>query len=292
MKGSRKCAIFLAAIFFICIGGGHHIYSAQQLGMEVHFIDVGQGDSIVIKSPNNKIILIDGGPPGSGKKVVAYLKKRGIKKLDLLIATHPDVDHIGGLPEVMKSVKVKKIIDSGKLHSTKTYANYMSQIYKQNIPVEIAKENKKIKLDPLLNIHILNTYAKGKNNNQSSIALKINFQEIDLLLMGDIEHKQEKRLMKKYNLQSDIVKVAHHGSNSSTTLPFLKEVKPKIAIITYSRDNDFGHPVSRVIENLGKVHAAIYSTAVFGNLMIRTDGENVMIITEKNPIANLYETAG
>lgn len=268
------------------------VFAESQELMEVHFIDVGQGDSILVQTPSDKVILIDGGPPDAGKKVISYLEKRNIETIDLLIATHPDIDHIGGLPEIMKSFEVKQILDSGKLYSTKTYGKYISQIWNQDISVKIARKNDQVKMDPLLDIRILNSYEKNKNNNQSSIVLKISYKEIDFLLMSDVEMEQEKALLKNYDMQSEIIKVAHHGSNTSTSLDFLQEVAPQAAILTYSIENDYGHPVDRVIENLYKVNATIYSTAAYGDVVIRTNGENYYILPERDPINNLKHKAG
>ncbi|SER04820.1 Metal-dependent hydrolase, beta-lactamase superfamily II [Virgibacillus subterraneus] len=282
----RVSALTMLLVFFVLTGSGHNVYG-EQTEMDVHFIDVGQGDSILIQTPSDKNILIDGGPPEAGKKVVGFLEDHNVEKIDLLIATHPDIDHIGGLTHVMKSFEVDRIIDSGKLYSTKTYAKYISQILKQRIPIEIAKQNALIQIDPFFKVRILNTHTGNKDNNDSSIALKISFKEIDFLLMGDVEKEQEKKLSKKYNLQSEIIKVAHHGSNTSTTSDFLDKVNPELAILTYSKKNDYGHPVDRVIENLINVNAAIYSTAIFGDITISTDGESYLIETEKHPTSNL-----
>ncbi|MFC4556817.1 ComEC/Rec2 family competence protein [Virgibacillus kekensis] len=261
--------------------------AADRPEVEVHFIDVGQGDSILIETPTDKSILIDGGPPKAGKTVVSFLKKHGVEKIDLLIATHPDIDHIGGLVEVLKAVEVEKILDSGKLHTTKTYASYVSQILKQQIPVEIAHQNDLIKIDRLLKIRILNASKGSISNNNSSIALRVSFKELDFLLMADIGAKREKILMNKYNLESEIFKVAHHGSDTSTTYDLLRRVSPEIAILTYGRKNDFGHPVERVVKNLNKAGASIYSTAAFGNISIISDGQDYIILNEKNPTDSL-----
>jgi len=268
------------------------IYSHESLDLQVHFIDVGQGDSLLIQTPSDKTILIDGGPPEAGDKIVSYLEKQQIESIDLLVATHPDIDHIGGLPYVMKEFKVKNILDSGKLHSTKTYAAYLHQIRKQNIPVHIAMENEKIRLDPELTIRVLNTYGATKSNNQSSIVLKLTYEEIDFLLMSDIEMEQEKELMDKHDVQAEIIKVAHHGSNTSTSSPFLQAVNPETALLTYSKDNDFGHPVDRVIDNLNNIKASIYSTAAYGDIVIRTDGKSYVILPEENPIDRIIKSTG
>lgn len=257
--------------------------------MKTHFIDVGQGDSMLIQTPEGKNILIDGGPPEAGKKVVAYLKKYGIDELDLLFATHPDIDHIGGLLHVMKFMPIRLIIDSGKLHTTKTYRNYLAEISKQKIPIHIAKESEMIMIDEDVTIQILNTYEPFKNNNQSSIVVKVSYKDVSFLFMGDVEAEQEEALMKKYNVQADIIKVAHHGSKSSSSLPFLQAVNPSVAILTYIKNNKYGHPVPQVIKNLNQTDAQIYSTAVFGDLIIQTNGEDYFILPSKSPTEGITE---
>lgn len=282
----RINASIMVIIFLVLVGNVNYA-QADRPEMTVHFIDVGQGDSILIQTPSGKNVLVDGGPPKAAKGVVAFLEQHNVEKIDLLIATHPDIDHIGGLTHVLKSFKVDRIIDSGKIYTTKTYATYISQILKRQIPVEIAKQNDLIQIDPLLKFRILNAHTGSKNNNESSIVLRVSFKEIDFLLMSDVEEEQEIVLMEKYNIQSEVLKIAHHGSSTSTTLGFLKEVNADIGILTYSKKNDYGHPVDRVIENLHKTKTAIYSTAVFGNISISTDGENYLILNEKSPTDNL-----
>ncbi|AIF42524.1 ComEC/Rec2 family competence protein [Virgibacillus sp. SK37] len=286
-----KNTFFLFIVFFtvITLFPASSYAKERQMDMEVHFIDVGQGDSILIQTPQNKNILIDGGPPDAGERIVSYLKKEGIKSIDLLVVTHPDVDHIGGLPHVMGQIPIKKIVDSGKLHTTRTYGKYVRQIRKQEIPVQIAKIDDQLKVDSELKIQILNAFEKMKTNNQSSIVLKLTYNKMDFLLMSDVEIEQEKEFIKKHNLQAEILKVAHHGSNTSTSLGFLKEVSPQVAILTYSKQNDYGHPVDRVIRNLTKVKSLIYSTAAFGNIVIRTDGKNYIVEPEQHPVQKMIE---
>ncbi|MEC5424156.1 MBL fold metallo-hydrolase [Virgibacillus sp. C22-A2] len=286
MFQSKKFIVFILIIFVSGLPANTYGDSTSP-EMQLHFINVGQGDSILIETPTGKTILIDGGPPKAGKKVVSYLKEMQVEKIDLLIATHPDIDHIGGLPHVMEAVEVDQVLDSGKIHSTKTYARYIYQIRKQGIPVKIAKRNQQLEIDPLMEIKVLNTHGKSKNNNQSSIALKITYNNIDFLLMSDIEKEQEQDLIAEQDVQAEILKVAHHGSNTSTSHGFLQEVDPLVAILTYSLENNFGHPVDRVIENLYKIDATIYSTATFGNIVITTDGEDFLVLPEKDPMINI-----
>ncbi|MFD1850463.1 ComEC/Rec2 family competence protein [Oceanobacillus bengalensis] len=265
------------------------IYGEAKDEMRVHFINVGQGDSILIQTPQDKTILIDGGRPEAGKKVVSYLEKLHIKKIDLLVATHPDYDHIGGLVKVMRAVEVKQILDTGKIHFTKAFARYVNEIRKQGIPTSIAKESQNIIVDPEVKIKVLNAHRKNKNNNESSIALQVSYEDIDFLLMSDVEIEQEEKLLKKYQLESEIIKVAHHGSDTSTSFKFLHAVKPQVAILTYSVKNDYGHPVERVIENLDRVDADVYSTAVYGDVVITTDGEDFLVLPDRSPLDNIRE---
>lgn len=287
-----KCkwyAIVLLAFFILIVAPGNAIHAEQQPNMEVHFIDVGQGDCILIKTPENKTILIDGGTPDSGEEIVDFLNEQQIVQINLLIVTHPDIDHIGGLSKVIKSMKIDKVLDSGKLYTTKTYRKYINQITKKNIPVEIAEKNQVIKLDPMIKIRVLNTYEPFRDNNESSIALKVTYKKMDFLFMGDIKKQQEKSLIKTNDLQAEFLKVAHHGSRTSSSLAFLQKVNPKVAILTYSKQNDYGHPVNRVIQNLNKVNAMIFSTAVFGNITITTNGTDYHIWTEKDPTSGITE---
>lgn len=119
--------------------------------------------------------------------------------------------------------------------------------------------------------------------------LKVAYNEIDFLLMSDVEAKQEKEMADKYDIRSEILKVAHHGSSSSSSLGFLKKVEPEAAIITYSKENNYGHPVQRVIKNLNKLNAQIFSTAVYGNVIIETDGEDYIILPEFHPMDKLIK---
>jgi competence protein ComEC len=255
--------------------------------MKVHFIDVGQGDSILIETPNGSKMLIDGGVPSKGNEVVSYLKEEGITTIDLLVSTHPDIDHIGGLIRVIEEIKVKKILDSGKLHTTKTYFRYLNKIKQEEIPVQLARTGQRLYLDGNISIKILNKYNFMKTSNQSSLVLLLQYGVIDLLMMGDVGIDQEQRLMDKYNLRSEIIKVAHHGSGTSSSYEFLKEVSPETAILTYGPYNHFGHPVSRVIDNLQQTGATIYSTAKSGNIIITTNGKSYDVEVSGKP--HLYE---
>ncbi|MRH44638.1 MBL fold metallo-hydrolase [Aquibacillus halophilus] len=249
----------------------------NQKEMEVHFINVGQGDSTLVKTPNGKTMLIDGGPPSAGEKVVTYLKQQGVTSIDVLVATHPDIDHIGGLITVIKELNVKKIIDSGKIYYTDTYFEYLKQIKDKDIPVSIAKSRSVIEVDSAVSFQVLNTFHWVESNNQSSLVFSLDYKQMDFLLMADVEIKQEKKLIKTFNLQSEFLKVAHHGSVTSTSREFLEKVKPEKAILSYSKDNHYGHPDPTIIENLQQAGATIYSTAKAGDIVVTTNGYSYTI---------------
>ncbi|HLS61162.1 MAG TPA: ComEC/Rec2 family competence protein [Virgibacillus sp.] len=289
MRTHHKRVILILFLSMLISTSFSVVEATDENSMKIHFIDVGQGDSMLIQTPTDKNILIDGGPPEAGKKVVAYLKKHDIDQLDLLFATHPDIDHIGGLLYVMKTMPIQLIIDSGKLHTTKTYRQYLHEISMQKIPIHTAKESEMIRIDEDVDIQILNTYEHFKSSNQSSIVVKASYKDMSFLFLGDVEVAQEKALMKKYSVQADVVKVAHHGSKSSSSLPFLQAVNPSVAILTYLKNNDYGHPVPKVIKNLNQVNAQIYSTAVFGDLIIQTNGEGYFILPSKSPAEGIIE---
>lgn len=289
MNRRRGLVLYIICLILILPIGLVHASEQDSGKLNIHFINVGQGDSIFIETPNGKHMLIDGGPPKSGKKIVSYLEKKGVQSIDLIIATHPDFDHIGGLPEVMNNFSVDRIIETGKFHLTKTYATYAATVFLKQIPLTVAKTGDLIQVDPDLHIEILNSSSDKKDNNPSSLALKITYDALDVLLMADVEKAQEKSMMKKADVSADIIKIGHHGSNTSSSAKFLKEVQPEIAILTYSKENDFGHPAPRVVHELQSLTSLIYSTAVFGNIVIESDGKDYIVFPEKSPFDALVE---
>src|SRR5699024_10133003 len=185
--------IFILIIFAIILSPVQPIAGDNRI-MNVHFINVGQGDSILIQTPEGKHILIDGGPPASDDRLVQYLKDHKVEKIDLMIATHPDIDHIGGLKAILKSFPVKKVMDLGKVHPTKTFMSYVYQLFKRKVPISIAQEGETINLFNTIDIKILNAYNSGEDNNEASIAMQLSYEDVDFLLMGDVGKNEEKKL--------------------------------------------------------------------------------------------------
>lgn len=242
-----------------------------------HFIDVGQGDSILIITPNKKTILIDGGKDAAGEKVVAYLRKAGVSTIDLLVATHPDADHIGGLEDVINNFTIQKVLDSGRAHTSQTYIDYLALIDAKNIPFEIVHEGRVISLDEDVQILTLNSSTGNEDNNESSVVLKINYGQIDFLLTGDAEVEQEREMVETYNVEAEILKVGHHGSATSSSQLFINEVKPKVSILSYGVGNYYGHPVDEIVQRLRAIGSNIYSTAISGDIVVTTNGQTYSV---------------
>lgn len=249
--------------------------------MFVHFIDVGQGDSIFIQTPNGKTILVDGGKKAEGDKVVAYLKQGGVTSIDVLIATHPDADHIGGLIDVLQTIPVKKVLDSGKAHTTETYYEYLSLIDSKGIPFEVPTPGQTLATDPSVNIQVLNSGDQNSSdNNENSIVLKLTYGDISYLLAGDAGTEIEEEMMENFDLKSTILKAGHHGADTSTSQAFVNEVQPAVTILSYGADNSYGHPVSEVVSRLKAAGSALYSTAESGDIVVRTDGKTYAVFSK------------
>lgn len=160
---------------------------ATQSGKEmlVHFIGVGQGDAILIQSPNGKTMLIDGGVRGEGPNVVSYLREQGVDSLDYVVATHPDADYIGGLLAVLNSISIKHFMDSGKMHTSQTYEDMIALIVEKNIPYIVLKTGDKVNLDDALDVAVLHADGDAADNNEASIVLKVVYNNVSFLLTGD-----------------------------------------------------------------------------------------------------------
>jgi len=260
--------------------------------LKVNFINVGEGDCILIEAPGKTNILIDGGgTPLSdfdvgSKIVVPYLRRKGINEIDLLILTHPHIDHLEGVLPVLEELKVDAVLDSGLNCDLSEYEEFISVIQAKDIPYHKAKAGDNIIFNNSLEIFLLNplydsdSYDESDFNN-ASIVVKLFYKDADFLFSGDIEESAEKKLLVWQNiLQSDILKVGHHGSSTSTTLEFLDKVNPSIAVITVGKNN-FGHPSQKIIERLEDKNIQIYRTDKDGTIVIRTNGQQYWIKTLK-----------
>ena len=241
--------------------------------LTVRYLDVGQGDSMLIQTPSGKNMLIDAGPTDAGSTVTSDLKGLGINTLDIVLATHPHEDHIGGMSSVLNNFNVKQFIDSGYPHTTKTYETMLNTIDQKNIPFKTVKAGDTINLDPGLTISVLNPTSKFSDDiNQNSVVLKMTYGGVSFLFMGDANADAESKIANSgTNLQADILKVGHHGSATSTSSAFLTKVHPKISVIEVGAGNSYGHPTSATLGRLAQVGSAVYRTDLNGDVTVTTD---------------------
>ena len=249
--------------------------------LEVDFYDVGQGDAIFVETPDGKQVLIDGGPSSVileklGKEMPFY-----DRYIDLVVLTHPEYDHINGLIEVIKRYDIGAIITTGVVRDTNSYKEWVKIIEQKNIPIYIAQTGGVIDLSNNIKLNILYPFDNlaGKevsNTNNSSIVGKLVYEDFELLLTGDIEKGVERKLVSsKINLKSDILKVPHHGSKSSSTEEFLKAVDSIVNIIQAGKDNRYGHPHQEVLERMASV--LTFNTGENGDLEVLSNGREFVI---------------
>ena len=251
-------------------------YSLIPKDLKIYFIDVGQGDSCLIITPNNKKILIDGGE-GELEVLLSYLLDRRINTIDYIMISHFDSDHCNGLIEVLKNIKVKNILISKQAYFSDEYKNIAKIVNSKKVKVSFIKQGDKLNIDKNIKIDIFyppeNLKYDDLNNN--SIVAKLTYNKFSALFTGDIEKSEEDLVVKYKNkeLESDILKIAHHGSKTSSTKEFLEAVKPKIALIGVGENNNFGHPNKGVLQRLGDMNCKIYRTDKMGEIEIRVNKE-------------------
>ncbi|KEK13254.1 competence protein [Lysinibacillus sphaericus] len=298
----KKLIVVLLCIFLLA--GCTEVVKTEQVPvtagheMRVHFIDVGQGDSILIESPNGKTMLIDGGVKGAGQQVVSYLKELGVNKLDQVVATHPDADHIGGLIPVLQTIPIEQFYDSGKVHTSQTFEEMLMAIDQKNIPYYVPKTGDLIEFDKDVTVKVLNANEHATDNNDASIVLKVVYGNVSFLLTGDAGIALEKEMMQN-DVTSTILKAGHHGSNTSSSEEFIRTVKPEVTILSYGEDNKYGHPHAEVVDRLQAMGSNIYATAESGTIIVATDGVNYTVngkeasraVTPKTPSTVLPTTA-
>lgn len=268
--------------------------SASTKPLEVVYFYVRQGDATLIRTPGGKNILIDGGKCTSSfnrfdaaeRVIIPYLKKHGITRLNLVIGTHPDFDHIGGLVTLLKDkdIDVGTYIDPGKDHTTSYYRDLLELVKERGIRYKIGRAGIRIDLEEGIESEIVSPSSLFDDNNECSVVLHLKYGNASFLFTGDAEEGAEIGMESNYGdaLRSVILKVGHHGSRGSSTMGFLRKVKPKIAVISCGKRNQFGHPHKETLERLAGVKAKVLRTDELGTFSIRTDGKKLSVVREKD----------
>jgi len=230
---------------------------------------------MLITTKKGKTILIDGGEDNN--ILLPYLLDKGIKRIDYIIISHFDSDHYAGIVPILGKIKINNIIISKQSEKNVGFEEFISLAYKYKINIITVSAGDKITVDKETSINVLwpnKTSLKNMDLNDNSIVVKINYKRTNILCTGDISEDIEKTLLDTYKdnvLEADILKVAHHGSNTSSSAEFLEKVKPKISLIGVGKNNKFGHPTEEVIENLEQVGSKIYRTDESGEITLVVD---------------------
>jgi competence protein ComEC len=243
--------------------------------IKVHFIDVNQGDSILIQV-NYKNILIDSGPKDGKNKLLEYLTLLNIPQFDYVIATHPHEDHIGNMSYIINNYKVLNFYSPKIDNNTPSFENMAESLSRKNLKIKILKANSStINLGENTSFEVFSPNLDSYDNlNNYSPIIKISYGNTSFLFTGDAEEDvEEEVLTKNFNLKSDVLKVGHHGSSTSTTKAFLASVNPKIAVISVGKNNSYGHPTENTLNKLKGTK--IYRTDLNGNIVITSDGNNI-----------------
>ncbi len=247
--------------------------------LKVYFVDVNQGDSTFIVTPKGKTILIDGGGSSYtnvGKNtLLPYILDRGYTKIDIAIISHMDLDHCDGIIYLMDKIKIKTIIIGKQYEESDNYKRFVKLAKEKRIEVKIVEAGENINIERNVNLDILWPDSKNKISenaiNNNSLVFKLKYKKYSILFTGDIEEIAEKAILERYKnmLQSTILKVAHHGSKTSTTAEFLKAVKPRYALIGVGKNNKFGHPSENTIKKLKEMKVKIFRTDELGEITIK-----------------------
>ncbi|MCI5703394.1 MAG: MBL fold metallo-hydrolase [Erysipelotrichaceae bacterium] len=280
----KKYTVILTIIFMILAGAFELFQGTVAItpseDLKVHFLDVGQGDSIFIELPTNETILIDASIKDASNKIINYLREENVSKIDYVFATHPHSDHIGGMSAVIKTFDIGQIYMPKAVTTTKTYENLLLTIKDKNLKIKAAKAgNTIIDTDDLKLVVLAPNQDSYESLNNYSIVLKLTYKEKSFLFMGDAETLSEKEITG--DVQADVLKVGHHGSRTSTSQAFLNKVNPSYAVISVGLNNDYKHPHQEVIDRLEKKNIKIYRTDQNGDIIFTTDGYNIDVKVEK-----------
>lgn len=248
--------------------------------LKVHYINVEQGDSILVQQGNENM-LIDAGPNSSSKKVQEYLKQNNVKEIKYLVATHPHEDHIGGMRMVINNFKVDNVYMPKKVANTKTFKNMVEAMKKNNLKAKVPHVGDKIDLGDAKFTILWPDEEEQNNTNNYSIVLKGQYGQNTFLFTGDAEQLVEKSILDNgLDIRAEVLKLGHHGSSTSTSDTFLQKVNPKYAIASCKKINSYGHPHVEIMKKLKDKNIKVYRTDENGDIVLISDGKSIKFNVE------------
>ncbi len=258
--------------------------TVEQDEIAVHFIDVGQGDCALIKT-SDKNVLIDCGEKTEAASVIAYLRDFGVTQLDYVITSHQHSDHMGGMAQILRAFEVGEFImpevPDELIPTTDYYSRLLGVIQQKNISAVYSNVGRQIPLCEGTVLHLLGPVGYGYEDlNSYSIVAKLVSGNVSFLFTGDMEYDAELEMVYSWSdISADVLKVAHHGSDSSSTFEFLARVRPQYAVISVGEDNSYGHPENEVVERLDLFTDKILTTMEYGDVVFVTDGNELRYVT-------------
>ena len=253
----------------------------ENSNFEVHFIDVGQADSALIEC-DGETMMIDGGNVADSNVVAAYLKKEDVTELNYVVCSHAHEDHVGGLSGALSVAKADNIYAPKTEANTKAYKNFKKKAEEQNVEIKHPHIGDEIQLGSSTVEFLGPVDENGKDLNSTSIVLKITYGNTSFLFTGDAESDEEEEILNSgADLKSTVLKVGHHGSITSTSYPFLREVMPQYAVISVEKGNSYGHPNEETLSKLSDAGVEVYRTDESGDIVMTSDGNNISITTSK-----------
>lgn len=246
--------------------------------LTVSFLDVGQGDAIFIEAPTGEQMLVDGGPD---RRVLSQLSRTMPwldRSIDVVVATHPDKDHIGGLTSVLDSYRINHVLTSGSTADTDIFAGLVEKVLLEGSEVVLVRRGASVMLGEIqVEVLFPEQVFDVADRNVNSVVLRVTYKEMDFLLTGDVGKEQERYLVEEFGqkLQSEVLKLSHHGSDSSSDLLFLETVRPELAIVSAARNSQYGHPDADVVSRVQALGIPILSTQYEGTIVLRSDGNSI-----------------
>lgn len=249
--------------------------------LKISFLDVGQGDCTFIQLPNGETLLIDAGNQENGTEIVQYIQNSGENTVDYLIATHPHADHIGGMSEVIKEFHIENVYMPNVSTTTVTFENLLDTIADKGLKIQTAEAGEKLFDYEGLSAVFLSPGKESYDElNNYSATLLLSYKEQKFLFMGDAEQEIENEIISHgYDVKTDLLKIGHHGSDTSSARSFLEKADPSIAVISVGADNSYGHPSPEVLETLKDISTEILRTDQHGTIVVASDGINFTLKT-------------